>query len=143
MSWDLFLRFLHRRTTYLALDGNTSPDYLCLAEVPAEQGTTFIFTYSFVPEACLRRSLPVDDEGIYAVDPEEDLEEDDEEDPEVDPTDICYRGDDDDDDAEEEHLAPADPAAVAYSADQDPYIAYRVTARMSIRPLAAWPPFPL
>ncbi|GKG68394.1 hypothetical protein Tco_0757880, partial [Tanacetum coccineum] len=33
---------------------------------------------------------------------------------------------DDDDDAEEEHLAPADPAVVAYSADQDPYLAYRV-----------------
>ncbi|GJY38154.1 hypothetical protein Tco_0424518 [Tanacetum coccineum] len=35
----------------------------------------------------------------------------------------------DDDDAEDEHLAPAEPAAVAYSADQDPIIAYRVTAR--------------
>ncbi|GJT72381.1 hypothetical protein Tco_1031667 [Tanacetum coccineum] len=46
---------------------------------------------------------------------------------------------DDDDDAEEEHLAPADPAAVAYSADQDPYLAYRVTARMSIRPQAPAP----
>ncbi|GKG65922.1 hypothetical protein Tco_0690822, partial [Tanacetum coccineum] len=46
------------------------------------------------------------------------------------------RGDDDDDDAKEEHLAPADPVAVAYSADQDPYLAYRVTARMSIRPQA-------
>ncbi|GKD92952.1 hypothetical protein Tco_1372789, partial [Tanacetum coccineum] len=40
---------------------------------------------------------------------------------------------------EEEHLAPADPAAVAYSADQDPYLAYRVTARMSIRPQAPAP----
>ncbi|GJY41206.1 hypothetical protein Tco_0428476 [Tanacetum coccineum] len=48
--------------------------------------------------------------------------------------------DDDDDDAEEEeHLAPADPATVAYSADQDPYLAYRVTARMSIRPQAPAP----
>ncbi|GKG50245.1 hypothetical protein Tco_0521345, partial [Tanacetum coccineum] len=36
--------------------------------------------------------------------------------------------DDDDEDAEEEHLAPADPAAVAYSADQDPYHVFRVTA---------------
>ncbi|GJT67418.1 putative reverse transcriptase domain-containing protein, partial [Tanacetum coccineum] len=44
------------------------------------------------------------------------------------------RGDDDD-----EHLAPAEPAAVAYSADQDPYIAYRVTARMSIRTQAPAP----
>ncbi|GKF78669.1 hypothetical protein Tco_0234237, partial [Tanacetum coccineum] len=63
-------------------------------------------------------------------DPEEDPEEDDEEDPEEDPADYpADRGDDrddkepsenddDDDDAEEEeHLAPADPAAVAYSAD--------------------------
>ncbi|GJY79116.1 hypothetical protein Tco_0484917 [Tanacetum coccineum] len=55
---------------------------------------------------------------------------------------------DDDDDAEDEHLAPAEPAAVAYSADQDPYIAYRVTARMSIRTQAPTPflseeiPFP-
>ncbi|GJV23139.1 hypothetical protein Tco_1375834 [Tanacetum coccineum] len=48
--------------------------------------------------------------------------------------------DDDDDDAEEEeHLAPADPTAVAYSADQDPYLAYRVTARMSIRHQAPAP----
>ncbi|GJX87346.1 hypothetical protein Tco_0339360, partial [Tanacetum coccineum] len=72
---------------------------------------------------------------IPESDPEEDLEEDDEEDPEEDPADYpADRGDDDDDDAEEEeHLAPADPAAVAYSADQDPYLAYRVTARMSIR----------
>ncbi|GKD02549.1 hypothetical protein Tco_1177523, partial [Tanacetum coccineum] len=82
---------------------------------------------------------------IPESDPEEDPEEDDEEDPEEDPADYpADRGDDrddeepsddDDDDAEEEeHLAPADPAAVAYSADQDPYLAYRVTARMSIRP---------
>ncbi|GJZ86838.1 hypothetical protein Tco_0658448 [Tanacetum coccineum] len=68
-------------------------------------------------------------------------EEDDEEDPEEDPADYpADRGDDDDDDAEEEeHLAPADPTAVAYSADQDPYLAYRVTARMSIRHQAPAP----
>ncbi|GKF93831.1 hypothetical protein Tco_0283531, partial [Tanacetum coccineum] len=83
---------------------------------------------------------------IPESDPEEDLEEDDKEDPEEDPADYpADRGDDrddeelsddddDDDDAEEEHLASADPAVVAYSADQDPYLAYRVTARMSIRP---------
>ncbi|GJW04464.1 hypothetical protein Tco_1563320 [Tanacetum coccineum] len=73
---------------------------------------------------------------IPESDPEEDPEEDDEEDPEEDPADYpADRGDDrddeepsdddddDDDDAEEEeHLAPADPAAVAYSADQDPYL---------------------
>ncbi|GKD72279.1 hypothetical protein Tco_1330561, partial [Tanacetum coccineum] len=71
---------------------------------------------------------------IPEFDPEEDLEEDDEEDPADYPVD---KGDDDD--AEEEHLTPADPAAVAYSADEDPYIAYRVTARMSIRPQAPAP----
>ncbi|GJX28834.1 hypothetical protein Tco_0236913, partial [Tanacetum coccineum] len=64
--------------------------------------------------------------------------EDDEEDPEEDPADYpADRGDDND--AEDEHLAPAEPAAVAYSADQDPYIAYRVTARMSIRTQAPAP----
>ncbi|GKF69171.1 hypothetical protein Tco_0202228, partial [Tanacetum coccineum] len=48
-------------------------------------------------------------------DPEEDLEEDPEEDDEEDPADYpADRGDDDDDDdaEEEEHLAPADPAAI-------------------------------
>ncbi|GKE16881.1 hypothetical protein Tco_1424458 [Tanacetum coccineum] len=66
---------------------------------------------------------------IPESDPEEDLEEDDEEDPEEDPADYpADRGDDDD-----EHLAPAEPAAVAYSADQDPYIAYRANGRMSNR----------
>ncbi|GJS39262.1 hypothetical protein Tco_0564305 [Tanacetum coccineum] len=72
---------------------------------------------------------------IPESDPEEDLEEDDEEDPEEDPADYpADRGDDDD-----EHLAPAEPAAIAFSADQDPYIAYRVTARMSIRTQAPTP----
>ncbi|GKG33250.1 hypothetical protein Tco_0430760, partial [Tanacetum coccineum] len=71
---------------------------------------------------------------IPESDPKEDLEEDDEEDPEEDPADYPADRGDDDDDTEEEHSAPADPAAVAYSADQDPYIAYRITARMSIRP---------
>ncbi|GJW67685.1 reverse transcriptase domain-containing protein [Tanacetum coccineum] len=76
--------------------------------------------------------------GYYTKsDPDEEPEEDDEEDPADYPAD---RGDDDDDDAEEEeHLAPADPTAVAYSADQDPYLAYRVTARMSIRHQAPAP----
>ncbi|GJW75884.1 hypothetical protein Tco_0135254, partial [Tanacetum coccineum] len=68
---------------------------------------------------------------IPESDPEEDLEEDDEEDPADYPAD---RGDDDDD-----ALALAEPAAVAYSADQDPYIAYRVAARMSIRTQAPTP----
>ncbi|GKF69437.1 hypothetical protein Tco_0202494, partial [Tanacetum coccineum] len=85
---------------------------------------------------------------IPESDPEEDPEEDDGENPEEDPADYPAdigddkddeepSDDDDDDDAEEEeHLAPADPTAVAYSADQDPYLAYRVTTRMSIRPQA-------
>ncbi|GJU03407.1 hypothetical protein Tco_1113745 [Tanacetum coccineum] len=68
----------------------------------------------------------------------EDPEEDDEEDPADYPVD---RGDDDDDDdaEEEEHLVFVDPAAVAYLADQDPYLAYRVTARMFIRSQAPAP----
>ncbi|GKF07430.1 hypothetical protein Tco_0041654, partial [Tanacetum coccineum] len=116
----------------------------------------------FVPKPVYPEFLPVDDEVflgeeqpmpaadspthqspgyIPESDPEEDPEEDDEEDPEEDPADYpADRGDDDDDDAEEEeHLVSADPAAVAYSADQDPYLAYRVTARMSIRPRAPAP----
>ncbi|GJU15707.1 hypothetical protein Tco_1143673 [Tanacetum coccineum] len=72
---------------------------------------------------------------IPESDPEEDLEED----PEEDPADYPADRGDDDDDAEDEHLAPAEPAAVAYSADQDPYLAYRVTARMSIRTQAPTP----
>ncbi|GJS47694.1 hypothetical protein Tco_0597815 [Tanacetum coccineum] len=44
--------------------------------------------------------------------------------------------DDDEDESDAERggstVAPADPAAVAYSADQDPYLAYRVTARNEI-----------
>ncbi|GJX00034.1 reverse transcriptase domain-containing protein [Tanacetum coccineum] len=86
--------------------------------------------------ACLPDSPTHQSPGyIPESDPEEDLEEDDEEDPEEDPADYpADRGDDDD-----EHIAPADPAAVAYSADQDPYIAYRATARMSIRTQAPTP----
>ncbi|GKG61794.1 hypothetical protein Tco_0623511, partial [Tanacetum coccineum] len=56
--------------------------------------------------------------------PETDPEEDDEEDPEEDladyPTD---RGDDEDEEDkedEDEHLAPANPTAVAFPVDQDP-----------------------
>ncbi|GJS88969.1 hypothetical protein Tco_0771605 [Tanacetum coccineum] len=118
-----------------------SPDYVPGPEEP-EAGTTFTYSmYPFVLGACLRGVLPEDD-CSYESDPEEDLEEDDEEDPEEDPADYpADRGDDDDDDdaEEEEHLAPADPTAVAYSADQDPYLAYRVTARMSIRHQAPAP----
>ncbi|GKF80006.1 hypothetical protein Tco_0235574, partial [Tanacetum coccineum] len=112
----------------------------------------------FVPEPVYPEFLPGDDEVFPAEEqpmpaadspthqspgyiPESDPEEDDEEDPEEDPAYYpADRGDDDDDDAEEEeHLALADPTAIAYSADQDPYIAYRVTARMFIRPQAPAP----
>ncbi|GKF56165.1 hypothetical protein Tco_0166505, partial [Tanacetum coccineum] len=77
---------------------------------------------------------------IPESDPKEDPEEDDEEDPEEDPANYpADRGDDDDDDdddtEEEEHLAPADPAAVAYSADQE--VAERLLA------LPTPPPLPL
>ncbi|GJV94011.1 hypothetical protein Tco_1541824 [Tanacetum coccineum] len=122
-----------------------SPDYVPGPEEPEQAPPSPIY---IVSEPVYPEFLPEDDS-----DPEEDPEEDDEEDPEEDPADYpADRGDDrddeepsdddddDDDDAEEEeHLAPADPAAVAYSADQDPYLAYRVTARMSIRPQAPAP----
>ncbi|GJQ91479.1 hypothetical protein Tco_0002618 [Tanacetum coccineum] len=138
-------------------EGPPSPDYVPGPEEPEQAPPSPIYV-PFVPEPVYPEFLPVDDEVFPAEeqplpaadspthqspgyipesDPEEDLEEDDEEDPADYPAD---RGDDDDDDAEEEeHLAPADPAAVAYSADQDPYIAYRVTARMSIRTQAPAP----
>ncbi|GJW40303.1 hypothetical protein Tco_0066148 [Tanacetum coccineum] len=149
-------------------EGPPSPDYVPGPEEPEQAPPSPIYI-PFVPEPVYPEFLPVDDEVFPAEeqpmpaadspthqspgyipesDPEEDPEEDDEEDPEEDPADYpADRGDDrddeessdDDDDAEEEHLAPADPAAVAYSADQDPYLAYRVTARMSIRPQAPAP----
>ncbi|GJX84024.1 hypothetical protein Tco_0333505 [Tanacetum coccineum] len=139
-------------------EGPPSPDYVPGPEEPEQAPPSPIYI-PFVPEPVYPEFLPVDDEVFPAEeqplpaadspthqspgyipesDPEEDLEEDDEEDPEEDPADYpADRGDDDD--AEDEHLAPAEPAAVAYSADQDPYIAYRVTARMSIRTQAPTP----
>ncbi|GKA50564.1 reverse transcriptase domain-containing protein [Tanacetum coccineum] len=96
-----------------------------------------LFCIPFVPEPVYPEFLPGDDEVFPAEEqpmpaadspthqspgyisesgPEEDLEEDDKEDPEEDPADY-----------------PADRA------DQDPYIAYRITARMSIRPQAPAP----
>ncbi|GJU50724.1 hypothetical protein Tco_1220279 [Tanacetum coccineum] len=132
-----------------------SPDYVPGPEEPEQAPPSPIYI-PFVPEPVYPEFLPVDDEVFPAEeqpmpaadspthqspgyipesDPEEDLEEDDEEDPEEDPADYpADRGDDDDD-----ALAPAEPAAVAYSADQDPYLAYRVTARMSIRHQAPAP----
>ncbi|GKD15366.1 hypothetical protein Tco_1199773 [Tanacetum coccineum] len=90
---------------------------------------------------------------IPESDPKEDPEEDDEEDPEEDPANYpadrgddkddeepSYDDDDDDDDAEEEeHLALADPAAIAYSADQrlgcpsDPRRQHRSSPRKLLR----------
>ncbi|GJR60920.1 hypothetical protein Tco_1503082 [Tanacetum coccineum] len=124
-----------------------SPDYVPGPKEPEQAPPSPIYV-PFVPEPVYPEFLLGDDEVFPAEeqtmpaadspthqspgyipesDPEEDLEEDDEEDPEEDPVDYpADRGDDDDDDAEEEeHLAPADPAAVAYSVDQDLYLAYR------------------
>ncbi|GJT16800.1 hypothetical protein Tco_0875506 [Tanacetum coccineum] len=140
-------------------EGPPSPDYVPGPEEPEQAPPSPIYV-PFVPEPVYPEFLPVDDEVFPAEeqplpaadspthqspgyipesDPEEDLEEDDEEDPEEDPADYPADRGDDDDVAEDEHLAPAEPAAVAYSADQDPYIAYRATARMSIRTQAPTP----
>ncbi|GKF43254.1 hypothetical protein Tco_0129806, partial [Tanacetum coccineum] len=129
-----------------------SPDYVPGPEEPEQAPPSPIYV-PFVSEPVYPVFLPEDDvlpaeeqplpvtaspttespRYIPESDPEEDLEEDDEEDP------ADYPADRGDDDAEEEHLAPADPVDVAYSADQDPYLAYCVTARMSIRPQAPAP----
>ncbi|GJS60163.1 hypothetical protein Tco_0654947, partial [Tanacetum coccineum] len=115
-----------------------SPDYVPGPEEPEQAPPSPIYV-PFVPEPVYPEFLPVDDEVFPAEEhpmpaadspthqspwyiPESDPEENDEEDPADYPAD---RGDDrddeepsdddDDDDAEEEeHLAPADPAAVAY-----------------------------
>ncbi|GJR29876.1 putative reverse transcriptase domain-containing protein [Tanacetum coccineum] len=101
-----------------------SPDYVPGPEEPEQAPPSPIY-------------IPLFGAWFTRVYTESRLEEDPEEDDaggflEEDPVDILP-------DKEEEHLAPADPAAVAYSADQDPYLAYRVTARMSIRPQAPAP----
>ncbi|GJV96233.1 hypothetical protein Tco_1547810 [Tanacetum coccineum] len=118
--------------------GHHHLDYVPGPEEPEQAPPSPIYI-PFVPEPVYLEFLPVDDESRVFI-PESDPEEDPEEDPEVDPADYpADRGDDDDDDddaEEDEHLALADPTAIAYSADQDPYLAYRVTARMSIRPQA-------
>ncbi|GJU55105.1 hypothetical protein Tco_1228819 [Tanacetum coccineum] len=127
-----------------------SLDYVPGPEEPEQAPPSPIYV-PFVLEPIYPEFLPVEDEVFPAE--EQPLRAADsatyqspgyipESDPEEDPADYpADRGDDDDDDdaEEEEHLAPADPAAVAYSADQDPYLAYRVTARMSIRPQAPAP----
>ncbi|GJZ41181.1 hypothetical protein Tco_0588067 [Tanacetum coccineum] len=142
-------------------EGPPSPDYVPGPEEPEQAPPSPIYI-PFVPEPVYPEFLPVDDEVFPAEeqpmpaadslthqspgyipesDPEEEPKEDDEEDPEEDPADYpADRGDDEDDDAnKEEHLAPADPTTVTYSADQDPYLAYQVTARMSIRHQAPAP----
>ncbi|GJV33961.1 hypothetical protein Tco_1394361 [Tanacetum coccineum] len=114
---------------------------LCAGHVGASQAHRHLLI-PFVPELLFPRVItgtnevfPAEEQPLPATDspthqspgyipesdPEEDLEEDDEEDPEEDPAHYPADRGDDDDDAEDEHLAPADPAAVAYSADQDPY----------------------
>ncbi|GJR50105.1 hypothetical protein Tco_1400626 [Tanacetum coccineum] len=119
-------------------EGPPSPDYVPGPEEPEQAPPSPIYI-PFVPEPVYPEFLPVDDEVFPAEerlciscdstthsvskvyyrmsDPEEeDPEEDDEEDPEEDPADYpADRGDDDDDAEEDEHLAPAEPAAVAYS----------------------------
>ncbi|GJX97486.1 hypothetical protein Tco_0353284, partial [Tanacetum coccineum] len=127
-----------------------SPDYVPSPEEPKQAPPSPIYP-EFLPVD--NEVFPAEEQPMPAADspthqspgyipesdPEEDPEEDDEEDPEEDPADYPADRGDDDDDTEEEHSAPADPAAVAYSADQDPYLAYRITARMSIRPHAPAP----
>ncbi|GKG36496.1 hypothetical protein Tco_0444174, partial [Tanacetum coccineum] len=128
-------------------EGPPSPDYVPGPKEPEQAPPSPIYI-PFVPEPIYLEFLQVDDEVfpveeqpmpaadspthqspryIPEFDPEEDPKEDDEEDPEEDPADYpANRGDNDDDDAEEEeHLVSADPTAVVYSADQDPYLAYR------------------
>ncbi|GJZ60146.1 putative ribonuclease H-like domain-containing protein [Tanacetum coccineum] len=143
-------------------EGPPSPDYVPGPEEPEQAPPSPIYI-PFVPEPVYPEFLPVDDEVFPAEEqpmpaadspthqspgyiPESDPEEDDEEDPEEDPADYpADRGDDDDEryrvrmKKKAPNLAPADPTAVAYSADQDPYLAYRVTARMSIRHQAPAP----
>ncbi|GKE20492.1 hypothetical protein Tco_1432004, partial [Tanacetum coccineum] len=123
-----------------------SPDYIPGPEGPLsldympgpeelEQAPPSPIYIPIVPEPVYSEFLPVDDEVFPAEDqpmpaansPTHQSPGDDEE------------SSDDDDDAEEEHLAPADPVAIVYSAYQDPYLAYRITARMSIRPQAPAP----
>ncbi|GJW12678.1 hypothetical protein Tco_1578505 [Tanacetum coccineum] len=111
----------------------------------ARAGTTFTYLCTICSEACLPGVLTIDDE-VFPAEEQPLLREDPEEDPADYPAD---RGDDDDDalaladlhfgDDDDDALALAEPAAVAYSADQDPYIAYRVAARMSIRTQAPTP----
>ncbi|GKG13097.1 hypothetical protein Tco_0350057, partial [Tanacetum coccineum] len=95
---------------------------MCLALRSQSRHHLHLSMYHLFRSLFTRRYIPESD-------PEEDPEEDDKEDPEEDLADYSADRGDDDDDAEEEHLDPADPAAVAYSADQDPYLAYRVMAR--------------
>ncbi|GJS97352.1 hypothetical protein Tco_0804320 [Tanacetum coccineum] len=105
MTWG------HPESKYLFMRQPPSPDYVPGPEEPEQAPPSPIYP---LPAA----DSPTHQSPGYIPesDPEEDLEEDDEEDPEEDPADYpADRGDDDD-----EHLAPAEPAAVAYTADQDP-----------------------
>ncbi|GJR79400.1 putative reverse transcriptase domain-containing protein [Tanacetum coccineum] len=93
-----------------------------------EQAPPSAIYVPFILEPVYPEFLPVEDEVFPA-----------EEQPLPAADSATYQSPGDDDDTEDENLALLRPAAVAYSADQDPYIAYRVTARMSIRTHAPTP----
>ncbi|GKB92259.1 hypothetical protein Tco_0964531 [Tanacetum coccineum] len=103
-------------------EGPPSPDYVPGPEEPEQAPPSPIYV-PFVPEPDL--PPPSSTKGWIPEEDQADLS--------------CLTGDMMMMIAEDDHLAPAEPAAVAYSADQDPYIAYRVTARMSIRTQAPAP----
>ncbi|GJU54427.1 hypothetical protein Tco_1228141 [Tanacetum coccineum] len=109
----------------------------------------------YIPES----DLEEDDEEDPADCPADRGDDGDDEESSDDDDDV-EEDEEDEDEEEEEHLAPADPAAVAFPVDQDPsdeetesfetdesaatppsppYLTYRVTARMSIRPQAPVP----
>ncbi|GJY01352.1 hypothetical protein Tco_0359504 [Tanacetum coccineum] len=112
-------------------EGPPSPDYVPGPEEPEQAPPSPIYI-PFVPEPVLPPGVLTRDDELFPLEEQPLLHLDS-------PTHQITSRADIDDDAEDEHLAPAEPAAVAYSADQDPYIAYRVTARMSIRTQAPTP----
>ncbi|GJS79382.1 hypothetical protein Tco_0729263 [Tanacetum coccineum] len=93
--------------------------YVCLAFEEAKAAPTSPIYVPFVPEPVYPEFLPEDD-----VLPAEEQPLPVAASPTTESPGYIPKG--------EEHLAPADPTAVAYSADQDPYLAYRITARIHI-----------
>ncbi|GJT19031.1 hypothetical protein Tco_0877737 [Tanacetum coccineum] len=119
-----------------------SPDYVLSPEETKSRHTFSYLCYHLVSERWFTQSFLPEDDEITRKDPEEG------------PTDYpADRGrrhgyeepsyDDDDDEDEcivkRTHSTYRPGQLFAYSADQDPYLAYRVTARMSIRPQAPAP----